>query len=936
MGAKPSREQVILVHGSFATASEVEGKSWWQRGSSFHQFLSRTLPFAECQPGAKLFTWTGLNSERERRRAGHRLAEKILEHEHAGQPYHLVGHSHGGSVVWHALTELHHRWTLDHLRGVVTVGTPFLRYGFDRAVLWNLLPLCMALGSLLVLAPLLYPAYNENSWDLRHAAEPALQIVVPLLLLIIASIAVGTATSLLWAIYALRGERQEQVRQESCFAHVGSRYLSLLSRFDEAINGLATTLGFRGPILRRSEDERQSRWQPLELFRRLYDHCFAQAGDDFIWRQLSRRTQGNDLHGLRLVGVGRSPGQESRDAIIGTDIESELANTADEQARATLSKVRMLLDVVAARGLAARDLMHLVATASVGQELIHTIYFDNSGVRDLIASHLERCHGSCLPITSAMPVHGNEKVLRPPRVREILPVLTSGLLAITAAMAGWAAWTLAVPYTTAELMRESVAASPFLAATFETHEETCEFLRLSVLRGFAGTITQFVERIEMPDDKVLAHVCMARGYHQAGDPDQADQELRAALAVPGWHEQEHVPIGPPKLTTFSFLALLKEYGYLGRVAEASRLLPADNDQDAERMKIRATGYLAVIQGLVEGNRTADALSLLTAIPFSAERLEALDQILRVHQHPRETLPVVRIAFSGFDRSEALAKVVHRIAGTPGQGDPVLVLEEIEEASSRADALRDVVKAFDRTKLARAEELLRNEMASYERRPRLVGGYKKLSYIYFADAFRIIGNRAKAEELLRFAATLPKERDARGDVWDDISGPETVRLLTRLGNPAAAIPMALAQPDTIQRDELIRDAVLVPGLNFPWLRPQVRAIIHAIPDRGERLQLAIIEAESNEGPGELDRYAALAKETDLVYNSGRRSELLSSIARLMILSREYRRAISFAKTCRPADQLRAINALLLTESSPAGYNLWDWVRYFFRRGHRTLG
>jgi hypothetical protein len=81
---------------------------------------------------------------------------------------------------------------------------------------------------------------------------------------------------------------------------------------------------------------------------------------------------------------------------------------------------------------------------------------------------------------------------------------------------------------------------------------------------------------------------------------------------------------------------------------------------------------------------------------------------------------------------------------------------------------------------------------------------------------------------------------------------------------------------------------------------------------------------------------LAKETDLVYNSGRRSELLSSIARLMILSREYRRAISFAKTCRPADQLRAINALLLTESSPAGYNLWDWVRYFFRRGHRTLG
>ncbi|WP_204270051.1 hypothetical protein, partial [Enterobacter hormaechei] len=55
-------------------------------------------------PDVEEFRWSGANSEVQRRLAGKLLLNRIEQLEEAGDGYHLIGHSHGGSVIWHALT----------------------------------------------------------------------------------------------------------------------------------------------------------------------------------------------------------------------------------------------------------------------------------------------------------------------------------------------------------------------------------------------------------------------------------------------------------------------------------------------------------------------------------------------------------------------------------------------------------------------------------------------------------------------------------------------------------------------------------------------------------------------------------------------------------------------------------------------------------------
>lgn len=115
--------KLITVHGTHAAADEDEGSKWWQRGSEFHRLLETHYgePIA-IEP----FHWNGLNSERARRQAGDRLYKKLRD---ISEPFHIMGHSHGGSVIVEALrTGLLKRDKLENLRSWTCVGTPFLRF----------------------------------------------------------------------------------------------------------------------------------------------------------------------------------------------------------------------------------------------------------------------------------------------------------------------------------------------------------------------------------------------------------------------------------------------------------------------------------------------------------------------------------------------------------------------------------------------------------------------------------------------------------------------------------------------------------------------------------------------------------------------------------------------------------------------------------------
>jgi hypothetical protein len=118
--------KLITVHGTNAGDPNDEGAHWWQRNSAFQKRLAEWLNLdgVEVEP----FHWDeGPNSELKRRKAGERLLKQLKQHEKADEDYYLIGHSHGGSVIHHALLAASaDGLELKHLRNWLTIGTPFL------------------------------------------------------------------------------------------------------------------------------------------------------------------------------------------------------------------------------------------------------------------------------------------------------------------------------------------------------------------------------------------------------------------------------------------------------------------------------------------------------------------------------------------------------------------------------------------------------------------------------------------------------------------------------------------------------------------------------------------------------------------------------------------------------------------------------------------
>jgi hypothetical protein len=147
------QDLILLIHGTFAGSAAHAGDSWWQQGSPAWLELSKRLPAGVRLPEQDdIFHWSGDNSERARIKAGHDLLERLLVLETAGRGYHLIGHSHGGSVIWHALRlATLRREKLQGLKSWSTVGTPFLHYRTRGA--WSPANVVSLLLALILLKP---------------------------------------------------------------------------------------------------------------------------------------------------------------------------------------------------------------------------------------------------------------------------------------------------------------------------------------------------------------------------------------------------------------------------------------------------------------------------------------------------------------------------------------------------------------------------------------------------------------------------------------------------------------------------------------------------------------------------------------------------------------------------------------------------------------
>ncbi len=296
---------VILVHGTYAGDSENAGQKWWQAGSPVVAQLKSRLPRGvKIAEGAEVFHWSGENSERARSKAGRQLLERLRTLEAERRDYHLVGHSHGGSVIWKTLkAKSLSQQPLEHLKSWTTVGTPYLEHR-SRSVfnIWNIAGVVMgvllippAARAMLQLGRMLNNAFQGNDMvlNLPPANEAGLMgiIRVPILSSLkwvgvqvehsVEGVHIGsydpeTGVTLLEyffgslegvlllgvtltlcyvllhlsmisirpAIESYRIHAEERL-QRAALEIYGDRYLAIWSPDDEAINGLRATLGFR-------------------------------------------------------------------------------------------------------------------------------------------------------------------------------------------------------------------------------------------------------------------------------------------------------------------------------------------------------------------------------------------------------------------------------------------------------------------------------------------------------------------------------------------------------------------------------------------------------------------------------------------------------------------------------------------------------------------
>ena len=127
---KKSKTILVTIHGTGAGDPTKDKNSWWQEESDFLEQLGQRLELSPEQVKIVPFLWEeGPNSEASRRKAGKRLYKLLRSYDDLNQDYYLIGHSHGGSVAYHALLQsVAEDKSLKGLKCWCTVGTPFLEY----------------------------------------------------------------------------------------------------------------------------------------------------------------------------------------------------------------------------------------------------------------------------------------------------------------------------------------------------------------------------------------------------------------------------------------------------------------------------------------------------------------------------------------------------------------------------------------------------------------------------------------------------------------------------------------------------------------------------------------------------------------------------------------------------------------------------------------
>ena len=254
---------ILTVHGTGSTGPE-QGEKWWQKGSPFEAQMRDMVQADEGELNWQPVIWDGANSETSRRAAGKELYQNMLALETRGEPYSLIGHSHGGSVISAALIEAAGgRNKLEHMKSWLTVGTPFIKTKKEKRLFTRLglvgktvyIALLMSFFMFLIIfiagSDIYYLVMNNEELDFGNDqlyVELVRLILFPIILIL-------PLVTIYYTIVYLEVRKNYLYQRKSLdFASrtFPQRWLSLWHLSDEAVQGLKSLKSLKIDIFSKS------------------------------------------------------------------------------------------------------------------------------------------------------------------------------------------------------------------------------------------------------------------------------------------------------------------------------------------------------------------------------------------------------------------------------------------------------------------------------------------------------------------------------------------------------------------------------------------------------------------------------------------------------------------------------------------------------------
>jgi hypothetical protein len=271
----------------------------------------------------------GPNSEMERRASGLALYGMLRRLEQENRPYHLAAHSHGGSVIWHALCRSAEAGTeLKLLQSWSTFGTPFLTFTPTPTSIFRVIAWCfMFIAAALLSRSMLY----ELLWRPGDSAQAIVARLgwLDLILLVIAAIALlaGLCAPILAGIRWLAVRRNDVKQRQEWYGGKARHYWH---NEDEVM--FLMRLSFApAPVI--TPQKALFRIRPIR-----------QVSDEYVWGTLGSFLHGNDITGLSLSSVSRRPpAVKSGHNLLGDADQKALLAEVDVETGKTLAAMRMQL-----------------------------------------------------------------------------------------------------------------------------------------------------------------------------------------------------------------------------------------------------------------------------------------------------------------------------------------------------------------------------------------------------------------------------------------------------------------------------------------------------------------------------------------------------------------------------------------------------------------